>query len=262
MIFGIPHQLLRNDIQHREAVFNDRIELAVQARFDDLGHFALKFIPSLRLVPADLPKLLFRPRDRRLVGAVGERAHDLDHIGDAVRVFDNHLTGGLLTEILKFGKHFFSRAEKQRRLAVGVGEALRRHQDLAVFCVFGVNKMHVAGRNDRLAEAVCDGDDLAVDVFNIRLAGDLIELPVALGIFRVRVGMRGDHKAVVARGLDLQIIVEIRNFQDLFFGALLEHGAVQFARLARRAEDQPFAVLDELRLERARPLIEILGIGK
>ena len=97
--------------------------------------------------------------------------------------------------------------------------------------------MHVAGRHNGLAQFVRNRNDLSVDIFNILHTGDFIKFLVLFGIFGVRVGMRRNHKAVVARRLNFQIIVKRGDFQNFLFGAFLQNRAIQFPRLARRADN-------------------------
>ena len=71
-----------------------------------------------------------------------------------------------------------------------------------------------------------------------------------------------DHKAVVADGLNLQIIVELGDLLDLALGLILQHGRDQLARLAGRADDEPLAVLFQHGFGYARHLAEIVEIAK
>ena len=127
VVLGIPNQLLRDDIQNGEPVLNNGVQFSVQSCFDKFGHFAVKLVPLARFCPADFAKLLFRPRNGRLVSAVGKRPNDIDHIGDFVGVINNDFACRLFAEIGKFREHFFGRSEIQGCLFVGVGKALRRH---------------------------------------------------------------------------------------------------------------------------------------
>ena len=102
--------------------------------------------------------------------------------------------------------------------------------------------MHVAGRAAGLTQFVRETQDVAV--------------PVAQLLF-VLCHALFDHKAVVADGLDLKIIVEGGEALELVPLRVTGQRAEYLARLARGAKDQPLAVADELAARHDRPLVVI-----
>ena len=90
--------------------------------------------------------------------------------------------------------------------------------------------MHIAGRDQRLAEPARQLVHLAVDVpeILIRLHGEAV----------VKF-----QKVIVVNGLDLEEVVELRHLLQLRIGTPGDDAADQLARLTGRADDDPLAVL-------------------
>ena len=107
--------------------------------------------------------------------------------------------------------------------------------------------MGVARGDNGLVQVLAQLDDGAVEVFD---GFHGIHLTVA------------HHKLVVAQRLHFQKIVIFGNAQQLFIGLPRHNGAVQLARLARRAEQQPLAVLVQQTAGYARLFEEILRVRR
>ena len=111
---GVGHQLDRDDIQHRVAVAADGVQLLLQPLFHDLGQ-GVAVVP-LGVLPGGVPQLLFRALDAGRVGAPRDGPHGVvDHGRDLARVFDHHLIGLLLGQIVELVQHILCGAEEQRR---------------------------------------------------------------------------------------------------------------------------------------------------
>lgn len=70
-----------------------------------------------------------------------------------------------------------------------------------------------------------------------------------------------EHKAVVADGLNLQIIIKTGDLTQLVPRAAVDHGAEKLARLAGAAQKQALAVLDQDAFGDARFFIKIFQMG-
>ena len=80
---------LRDDVEHREAVRYDRIQLGLEALFDDLRERVAVHV--LRSRPAFFGESLFGAFEMRRIGALRYRADPLYHIGYEVRILHNYL---------------------------------------------------------------------------------------------------------------------------------------------------------------------------
>ena len=90
--------------------------------------------------------------------------------------------------------------------------------------------MHVAGRDQHFVEFFCECVDLTVDVTQILVRMD--------GKAVVNL-----EEVVVVDGLDLEEVVEPRDLLQLLIRTPRDNAADEFARLARRADDDPRTVL-------------------
>ena len=106
-----------------------------------------------------------------------------------------------------------------------------------------VKEVHIPRRDDRLAQLVAQLDDFAVDV------------PQRLV---VRHAPLAHQKRVVAHGLDFQIVIPRRDFLDFLPRLIFQHRAVEFARLARAADNQPFAVAVNHETRHVRAAAEVV----
>ena len=104
-----------------------------------------------------------------------------------------------------------------------------------------IHKVNVAGCADGLAELLAEPDNLAV---NLPEVVDILEDTLA------------EHKGVVARGLNFEVIVERSNSLYLSPRRVFENTLVELSLAARRADYQPFPVLNERAFEDSRFFIE------
>ena len=167
---------------------------------------------------------------------------DVAHVRDHVGVLDHDLIRAVLTQIGKFAEHLVRGLEVERRLVVRVAEPLPRHQDAAECLVLRLEEVHVAGRAAGFAQLVCETQDVAIPVAQLLFI-------LGLTLF--------DHEPVVADGLDLEIIVEGRKPLELVPLRVTGQRAEHLARFACGAENQPFAVADELAARHDRPLVVV-----
>ena len=71
-----------------------------------------------------------------------------------------------------------------------------------------------------------------------------------------------NHKAVVADGLDLKVIVKLGNLLDLAFGLVINDSAHELPRLARSADDKTLSVLFKHRFRHSGHLAIVVKISE
>ena len=237
-------ELLRRHIHH-VVLAEDAAQLDVQTVLDELRR--LVAVKLVHLVPDEAVQILsgiFQARREEL--ALGQQLDVLDLIRNGARVGHDHLVGLFLAEILKFTEHLVRRAEVDGQRRVRVGEFLGGQQDMAVDLVLRLLKMHIAGGDDPLAQLLAKPDDGAIEVAQLLLApGRTL----------------AQHEAIVADGLDLEIIVEGRDALELLPVLVVRDRTEQLARLAGRADDKSLAVRDQLALRDDGHALEILEVG-
>ena len=170
----------------------------------------------------------------------------LYQIGDLAGVVDDHLVGLFRPQIGEFLQHFIGGLEIDGQRCVGIGKFFAGQQNVAVYLILRLLKMHVAGGTYRLAQFLAQPDDGAVEVpqFFLRL-----HLTVA------------QHEPVVADGLYLQIIIKAGNALQLTPFPVIRHRPEQLARLTGGADDQALPVGSQLRLGDGGYPVEVLQVG-
>ena len=222
---------------------DDGLELLLEAVLDNLRQVLA--VESAGLLVGHLADLLISARDLRRVKVVRNRLEALDLVGDLARVRHNGLVGRLLAEVLELLEHLVCRAQVERRLQLGVVEALALHEDGAVDAVLGVEEVDVAGRDERLAELLGDLGDLEVDRNEVLIRLDGGVLVAAL------------EEVVVVDGLDLEVVVERGDLHELLVRALLLDGADELAGLAGGADEQAAPILLDDVFRQARLAVEV-----
>ena len=201
----------------------------------------------MHLVPNEAIQVLsgiFQARREEL--ALGQQLDAFDLIRNGARVGYDHLVGFLLAEVLELLEHLVRRAEVDGQRRVRIWEFLGGQQDMAVDLILRLLKMHIAGGDDPLAQLLAKPDDGAIEVAQLLLTpGRTL----------------AQHEAIVADGLDLEIIVEGRDALQLRPVLAVRHRPEQLARLAGRADDKPLAVRDQLALRDDGHTLEILEVG-
>ncbi len=96
--------------------------------------------------------------------------------------------------------------------------------------------MYVAGRHHRLVKAFSQFHDPAVQILQILFILNPCNLIAC------------DHKPVIPKRLDLQIVIEIHDLRDPLLRLLIQDRLVQLPRLAGASDDQPLPVLRQLTL--------------
>ena len=171
----------------------------------------------------------------------------IDHVCDQICVGDHNLLCLCCAKILKFRQHLLRCAVKERCLLIRIGKALSCHNDAAVYLILRIQKMDITGCNNRLMILLSQSNNTAVDLHQIILILDL-------WIFVVI----AQHKLIIAKRLDLQIIIEAHQTVDLFVGLSLENTTVQLSRLTGRAHDKTFLILQIQALRKLWTPVEIL----
>ena len=187
----VLNKLLGGHVDNVIVMVKYRSKLGIDARFYDL-----RWIISINIChfPVDkIAQVARRVLDLRWEQILGQKLDIIDHIGNCTRIFDNYLVRNLVAEIVKLLEHLIGRAEEDRAAAVGIGEFLCRLKYLAVLLVLGIEKMHVACRDNGFIELAADLDYSAV---------------VVLKDAYIAHGAVIDEKAVIAERLDLKIVVE------------------------------------------------------
>ena len=182
-------------------------------------------------------------RDGRREKILRQQFKALDAVGNGVWRGDNNIAAVRLAEIRKLFEHFIGRFEIERQGLVRVRELARRHEDMAVNFVLRLQEMHVAGRNDELAEPPAQREDAAVEFAQILLVARFSVV---------------DEKVVVAKRLNFKIIVERGEPVELGVAPVAHDGVEDFARLARRANKNALAVLHQKALRDDGAFLEVL----
>ena len=246
LTLAVPNELLRDHIENGKAVLDDRGQLLVQTLRNHVGERIT--VHRFCSLPANALEILLRAVHVRRKGSLreGTDIFVINPIGDHVGVLHDHLVRLFLAEIRKFLEHFLGRTVIEVNIAVGVGELLSRKQNLTVQLVRVVHEMRVTGCNDGNIQLFAQSHDLTVEVAKPLLAVDLT---------------LGKQEAVIADRLNLKVIVELCDFLNLTVGLALDDGLHQFARLAGRADDQPFSVFFKSCLRNSREPLKIIQIA-
>ena len=241
---GVLHQLLGGHVDDVVLVVKDGVELRVHAALHDLGRvFA---VDAVHLVIDQALEVLGGILDFRCEEILGQKLDLLHLVGNGSGVGDDDLFRHVLAEVSKLRQHLLGVAEEDGAVPVGVGELLGSLEDLAVLLVLGVEKMHVRGGDDGLAHLFPQLVDGAVVVLQDPHVGH---------------GAVIHQEGVVADGLDLQIVVELRDLFELLVACALHDGAVELAHAAGRAHKDALPVLEQQALRHGGAAVEILQIG-
>ena len=241
MIHRIFNELLRYHIEHGKAVFDNRIELLIKARGNIFRQrIAVVFLHS---AVANLLESFVRAVNMRRIGAVGNRLYFLAHICDFIRVVDNNLFCSV-SEPGEFLEHVLRSPEIERRLMIGIAEALHGHKDFSENRVILIDEMHIACSNNRLAEFIGESNQVFVNLFELLLA-------VKHRLVAV------NQKAVVALGLNFNIVIKRGVFHQSLVRFTVEHGVIELTRLTGRADNQPVPVCHKLAQRNSRMAVEI-----
>ena len=195
----LRHKLLRNHVHYIVAVADNRAQFALQARLDLFRQRVA--VHALGFLIAHAFQILRRIIHLRRIVFARYRTQRIAPVRNHIRIGDNYFHRAVCAQIRKFLQHFIGGFEVQRGLIVGVFKAHARHQDAAERLVLRLQEMHVTGCHTRLAQFIRNRQNLAV---------------VIAQFFLVLCGAVGNHKLVVANRLNFQIIIEIRNFEQLF----------------------------------------------
>ena len=223
----------------------DGIQLFLQTLFHDLWQRVA--VVALGVFPRCIAQLLLCALDAGRVGAARDGAHRVvDHGSDLAGVLYHHLVSFFLGQVVELRQHVLRGAEEQRRLVVGVLEAVACLQHGTVGRIFRLGEVHVAGSNDRLVQVFAQFNNRAVEVLDVLLA---VHLALA------------HHVGIVAQRLNFQdIIVGCDLFQFVVAGAVHD-GAVQLTCFAGRGEQQAVAVLVQQAAGHAGLFEEVIHVG-
>ncbi len=182
-------------------------------------------------VVADIRKLFIAVFYHRRTLVRPHRRHHVDHIRNQVGIGNHHFLGLVAAKIGKLIQHFLRGAQIQGRLIVRVREPLSGHNNAAVNLILRIQEMYVAGGHNKLVKLLSQPHNLPVDLLYVLHGGN------------VRCPLRLDHKPVVAKRLDFQIIIKIHKPCYLRVGLLLQKRPVKLSRLAGASQNQSLPVL-------------------
>ena len=159
------------------------------------------------------------------------RGDGLYHIRNSIRIGYDDFLRLIAAKIGKLFQHLFCRPKIEGRLIIRIRKMLPGHDDSPVNLVPRVQKMYVTGSNHRLMKLFAELYDFAVDFLNI--------------FHRVNIGkfFGCNHILVIAKRLNLQIIIKTHEPCDFRIRFTVEKRTVQFPRLTGASENQPFPVL-------------------
>ena len=181
-------------------------------------------------VVADIPEGSVGIRNHRRTFIRPHGRDSLTLVRNPSGVGDHHLLRLVRSQILELRQHLLRGPKVEGRLVVRILEALAGHDNPAVDLVLRVQKMNVAGGADRLVKLLS------------KLHNPLIQInQILAGLHRAL--LVPQHKFIVAKRLNLQVIIEIHNLVNLGVGTAPKQRLEQFPRLAGRADNQPFPVL-------------------
>ena len=170
-------------------------------------------------VIADLTERLVRIGNDRRTFIRPHRSDPLHHIGDLLRVGDNHLFRFLAAQVPELRQHFLRRPKIKWSLIVRIGKAAAGHDDPPVNFILRIQEMNVAGSDHRLLELLAQADDPLVDL------NEVLFIPHAQLLV-------SNHEAVVPQRLNFQIIVKIHQSDDLFLRSFFPDCLIKLSGLA------------------------------
>ena len=240
----ILHQFLRAHVDHIIVVIENRVQFGVDA-------FLYQWRRDFSVHPAHSAvdqffQFLGRVLDLWRKQAFRQELYLLDPVRNGAGIGDDHLPGGLLAQVLEFRQHLFRIAEVDRAVPVGIRKLFGCLQDAAVLLVLRIEEVHIRGRNDGFVQFPSDAQDRTVEVLQHLF-------PAHPAIV--------DQKTVVAKRLNLKIIIQGCDLPKFFIALAAHDGAVQFAHAAGRADQQPLAVLFQQALRNVRRTVKVFQIG-
>ena len=147
-------QLVRDEIEHRKAMSNNRVQLHLQAILHDLRQ--LIPIPRMRLSIGEIFNCVLRAGDggRIELITVWNWLNAVHQVRYLIGIGDDDLIGSLLTQISKLLQHLLSCVQIERRLQLRILVVLRRLQNGAQLGILWIEEMHIACGHDQLAHAL------------------------------------------------------------------------------------------------------------
>ena len=191
MLQGVLHQFLGGHIDHVVVTGDDIVHLRLHALGDELRWVVP--VEPVHLAVDQALQVLHGVLDGRGKEVVGHRANGIAHVGDEIGVVHHHGLSRLRAQVGEFLEHFVGGTEVEGQRSVAVLKALGGKQQAAIDLILGVLEVDVAGGHHGLLKLRAQPHHRAVK---------LPELLLALG------KPLGEHKGVVAQGLDLQKVVE------------------------------------------------------
>ncbi len=166
-MIALQHQFLGNQIDDRETVTDDRIELFLQSFFDQLRElFSVEPFGFIIGEPCDF---LIRPIHVRRVQLIFDWNYFIDAVGNFLGISYNNFLSFLFAKEGETIQHLVCRPEMGFRQMQDFSliHLQRPNQYFPVDGVFLVQVMHIPGCDDRLAQFFADGNDLGNDLFQI-----------------------------------------------------------------------------------------------
>ena len=224
MLERVLHQFLRRHVNYVIMARDDVVHLRIHALLNELRRILA--VEPVELAVDEGLEVLDGVFNLRRKEVVRNRANSLAPVGDHVCVLDDDLVGLFCAQVREFFQHLVGRFEVDGKRLVRVGHLLGSKKNVPVNFVLGVEKVHVAGCDHGLSELVA------------QLYNRAVEAPE---LFFVLCYALLQHEAVVADGLNLEIVIKFRDALELGPALVIDNGLKELARLAGRADDESLA---------------------
>ena len=247
ILHRLPHQLLGNDIHNRKSVADNGVQLLVQTILYD--SWQLLAIQLVCFIVTDLRQCLITVRNDRRTLVRSYRTHDIDSVGNLIGIGDHHFPCLVTAKVFKLLQHFLCCPKIQRRLVISIIKALSCHDDPPVDLILRIQEMDITGCHHRLVELFSKCYDSAVKVHDILFT-----------VYCRNLG-RINHKMIIAKRLDLQIVIKVHDPGNLLLCLAIQKRPVQLAGLTGTAKDKTLPVFQKKALWHPGMSVKILKMG-
>ena len=142
------------------------------------------------------------------------------------RCINHNFSGNFFSKITEFCHHLIGRAEEKRARTIRIRKLFRGKQNMAVLFIFRIQKVHIRCCNHRLAEAFSEIIDSSVPSFQF------------IFVFRSAVV---HQKCIVAKRLDLKVIIICSYFFQIFIAFPAFNSFVELSSFTGRTDNQSLA---------------------
>ena len=203
-------------------------------------------VQPVDLLPHQTVQILLRVLQPGRKQLLRQQLKGLHLVRNQARIGNDHLIGLLLPQIRKLLQHLGGGLKVNRKRFVGIRKFFRGKKDMAIHLVLRVQKVDVSGGTDGFTQLLTQADDGSVKLLQVLLAAG-----VAIS----------QHKAVVAQGLNLQIVVKIRNTLQLIPVLAVHHRFKKLPRLTGGAHNDPLPVLFQHTFGDDRNTFKVFEVG-